>query len=481
MEITPKMTVHNTGSADNHQSHNHGSFRDPCGFLFYRHNTLYRQVNNIYKDNYEQLNASGLYQQLVDKGLLVPHEEVDVEFMVPENGFKVIQPELIPFISYPYEWSFSQLKDAALTTLAIQEMAFEKGMSLKDASAYNIQFSKGKAIFIDTLSFEAYKEGEPWVAYRQFCQHFLAPLALMSLKDIRLGQLLKVHIDGIPLDLAASLLPFSARFNMSTYMHIILHGKSQKRHESSTTKPIQNKHNNNKPKVSKLGFQGIINSLKKAVQKLHWQPEGTEWDDYYNDTNYSNESMIHKEEIVSQYLSQTAPKTVWDLGANDGRFSRLASQQKIHTVAFDVDPSAVEKNYLNVIKHNEQNMLPLMIDLTNPSAAIGWKNRERDSFIQRGPVDTVLALALIHHLAISNNVPLIKIADFFSTLSKHLVIEFVPKEDSQVQRLLATREDVFPNYTQEEFKKEFSHYFDIQASTPVKNSKRTLFLLKRKS
>jgi hypothetical protein len=458
------------------ENKNPGSFRDPSGFLFYRGGILYRQVNQVYKDEYDRFISSGLYQTLVDKGLLIPHQEVDRPFLDEANGYKVLQPDLVPYVSYPYEWSFSQLKDAALTTLAIQKIAFEKELSLKDGSAYNIQFHKGKPVFIDTLSFETYKEGEPWVAYRQFCQHFLAPLALMSIKDIRLSQLLRVHIDGIPLDLAASLLPGSSRFNMSLYMHIILHGKSQKRYESETKAPQKSGR-----KVSKLGFMGIIESLQKAVEKLNWKPEGTEWGDYYTDTNYTGSAGQHKEEIVSGYIKETNPNAVWDLGANDGRFSRLAANNKIPTIAFDIDPSAIEKNYLMVKQNKEEFILPLLLDLTNPSPGTGWENLERSSFSERGPVDLVLALALIHHLAISNNVPLLKIASFFSRLCSNLVIEFVPKSDSQVQRLLATREDIFHEYTRESFEAAFSQYFTIQRSTAVKDSERTLYLFKKKN
>ena len=188
------------------RSHVPGSFRDPSGFLFYRDGLVYRQVNSVYAELYEQLIGSGLYQALVDARLLIPHEEVEIEPAEPSNAYKIIQPEQLPFISYPYEWSFSQLKDAALTTLEIQKRALEYEMSLKDCSAYNIQFWGGKPVFIDTLSFEAYREGHPWVAYRQFCQHFLAPLALMGANDVRLNQLLRVYIECVPLDLASACL-----------------------------------------------------------------------------------------------------------------------------------------------------------------------------------------------------------------------------------------------------------------------------------
>lgn len=454
---------------------NSGSFRDPSGFLFVSQGILYRQINRCYQNDYERLMSSGLYKKLTHKKWLIPHQEVTVPFWTEKDGYKVIQPERVPFISYPYEWSFSQLKDAALTTLAIQKAAFQKGMSLKDASAYNIQFVKGKAVFIDTLSFETYQEGLPWVAYGQFCRHFLAPLALMSYTDIRLNQLSRLYLDGIPLDLAASLLPFSSRFNMSLYMHLFMHSKSQKKHEGDTTS-LQKK----KPHVSKLGFQGIIESLEKTIKKLSWQPEGTEWGDYYNDTNYSSASLTQKEEIIKGYITQCKPAHAWDLGANDGRFSLLACAQHIPTVAFDIDPCAVEKNYLRNLQQQEERMLPLIIDLTNPSPGLGWAHHERDSFMERGPVDLIMALALIHHLAISNNVPFCKIAAFLAALCQHLIIEFVPKDDSQVQRLLATREDVFPDYTQKAFETEFSAYFSIEAATAIPNTVRTLYLLKKK-
>ena len=195
------------------------SFRDPSGFLFSQNGILYRQINRAYADDYARLMDSGLYEKLVKANLLIPHVEVQqaaaesASSPKEDAAFKVIQPERVPFISYPYEWSFSQLKEAALATLSIHKRALKLDMSLKDASAYNIQFVRGKAMLIDTLSFEAYKEGEPWTAYKQFCQHFLAPLALMSYRDIRLSQLLRVYIDGVPLDLASALLPFKTKFN----------------------------------------------------------------------------------------------------------------------------------------------------------------------------------------------------------------------------------------------------------------------------
>jgi len=448
------------------------SFRDPSGFLFRQDGVIYRQVNLVYKDDYDHLVDSGLYKALVDDNLLIPHEEVGIESPVPELAYRVIRPEPIPFISYPYEWCFSQLRDAALTTLKIQRKALDFGMSLRDSSAYNIQFKSGRPIFIDTLSFGKYLEGQPWVAYRQFCQHFLAPLVLMSYRDIRLSHLLCIYIDGLPLDLTGCLLPWRTRLRFSLLSHIHLHARSQKHFAD---KPI----NVGQHRMSRYAFLGILNSLESTVKKLKWQSGGTEWADYYQDTNYSPQAFEHKKIIVAGFLDRMRPSTVWDLGANVGIFSRLATDRGIPTVSFDVDPAAVEKNYLDSVARGDTSILPLVIDLTNPSPGIGWENKERMSLKERGPADAVLALALVHHLAISNNLPFGKIAEFLSRICTSLIIEFAPKTDSQVQRLLATREDIFPDYTRQAFEQEFSRYFTIDESADIRESQRTLYLMRR--
>lgn len=449
------------------------SFRDPSGFLFSRNGILYRQINRAYEKDYARLVDSGLYEKLVKAGLLIPHVEVDQASAQSEAGFKVIQPERVAFISYPYEWSFSQLKDAALATLSIQKRALKHGMSLKDASAYNIQFVRGKATLIDTLSFEVYKQGEPWVAYRQFCQHFLAPLALMSTRDVRLNQLLRVYIDGVPLDLASALLPARTKFNFSLLTHIHIHAGAQRRYSDKALAP-------RKGMMSQPAMIGLIESLEGTVRKLSWQPAGTEWGAYYEATNYSDSAFEHKKQLVREWSAERKPALVWDLGGNTGVFSREAAASGAFTVSFDLDPAAVEQNYQVVKKNKEQNLLPLVLDLTNPSPAIGWDNQERDSFSARGPADMGLALAVIHHLAISNNVPLPQIADFFAARCKTLVIEFVPKSDSQAQKLLASRQDIFPNYTREGFESAFSERFKIHKAEPVRDSERLLYLMEKR-
>lgn len=454
-------------------SYFHGSFRDPSGYMVRHDGVLYRVVMDSYCRDYDALMESGLFESLVAKGLLVGHTEVPCPLPSSENVYKTLQPVEIPFISYPYEWSFSQLKDAALLTLRVMKLSLDHNMILKDSSAYNVQFFNGKPIFIDTLSFKRYEEGRPWLGYRQFCQHFAAPLALMAATDVRLISLMRTNIDGVPLDLASRLLPFKSRLKFSHLMHIHLHAKSQKKFSGSQKKLPD------KWKVSRNGLLGIISSLESMVRKTNWKPGKTEWGDYYNATNYSDAAFNHKKQLVRDFAGRVNPESVWDLGANTGVFSRIAGQGGAGVVSFDIDPVAVEANYRQVKAAGEANILPLVQDLVNPSPGIGWMEKERDSFLNRGPVDLCMALALVHHLVISNNTPLPEVVRFFSQICSELIIEFVPKEDSQAKVLLATREDIFPDYTREGFETHFKKAFKIVAAEPIKETERILYLMER--
>jgi len=285
-----------------------------------------------------------------------------------------------------------------------------------------------------------------------------------------------VYIDGVPLDLASRLLPFRTRFRFSLLVHLHLHAKSQ---QYFSDKPVKLDARRRR-RISRRAALGFLESLESAIKGLKWRPTGTEWADYYDNTNYSPRAGQHKSELIAAFLRDLHPASVWDLGANTGHFSRIACEQGIPTSAFDIDPAAVEKLYLDTIEKEETHLLPLLLDLTNPSPAIGWRNRERESFLQRAQADVVLALALIHHLAIGNNVPLGQIAQFFKAACRHLIIEFVPKSDSQVQRLLVTREDIFDSYSQHEFERCFEQHFTIEQSIMIHNSERTLYLMRRR-
>lgn len=454
------------------------SFRDPAAQVYTIDGIVYRQINGSGDNDYSMLMKSGLYDRLVSLGYLIPHTEVEKELAADSRAVTVLKPEQVNFISYPYEWSFSQYKLAALLTLEITKVALEFGMILKDATAYNIQFHHGKPVFIDTSSFEEYEDGAPWVAYSQFCKHFLAPLLLMSKVDIRMVALIRQYIDGIPLDLASKLLPFSSWLSLSTVAHIHLHAKSQAKYSDAAASSSNDKIKP-KVKISRNGMNGLIDSLHSLIKSQQWRPVNTEWGDYYAKTNYSDTATSHKGEIINRLVSKLQPDTVWDLGGNTGFYSRIAASSGANVLSFDIDPVAVEANYQKVCKDNDSRVLPLLMDLTNPSPMMGWAHSERESLRERGPVNLVMALALEHHLAISNNVPLAKIADFFSSLGEYLIIEFVPKEDSQVKRLLSSREDIFPNYTIDGFKEAFSDYYDLLEEVPVKDTYRIIYLMKK--
>jgi hypothetical protein len=456
-----------------------GSFRDPAGFVFTRDGVLYRQINQSFAEQFAQLGDSGLYDALIGQGLLIPHEVADVEPADPAQAAVVIRPEPVRFISYPFEWSPGQLQAAALATLRAQQVAMDHGMTLRDASAYNVQFHRGRPVLIDTLSFAPLLDGEPWVAYRQFCQHFLAPLALMANVDVRLGQLLRVHLDGIPLDLAAQLLPGKTRLQPGLAMHIRAHAASQRRHAGGAT-PAADDAPSKGRSFSREAFAGLISSLRKAVEKQTWEPSESAWRDYYAAIqSYSDEALSHKEELVATALGEIAPSTVWDFGANTGRFSRIAAAGGADVVAIEMDPSAVELNWRQVADNGDTAVLPLWIDLSNPTPSQGWAHTERASLAGRGPAEAGLALALVHHLAIGGNVPLADIAAWFATACEWLIIEWVPKDDPMVQRLLASREDVFAEYTAEHFEAAIGRWFSIEGSHAVRGSQRILYVLRR--
>lgn len=452
------------------------SFRDPSGWVYSQNQAILRQVNLRYKEDYDLLMGSGLYATLIKKDLLIPHTEVKISPLHPAVSYKVIKPEKIKFISYPYEWSFSQLKDAALLTLAVQKEALQSGMILKDASAFNIQFRDGSPIFIDTLSFTRYVNGTPWIAYRQFCQHFLVPLALMSYIDARLNKLSSQYIDGIPLDLGSRLLPASTWMNFGLLTHIHLHSKSQKQVRTimEDTKRISTAN------ISRNAMEALLESLQATIRNIKWDINKENWAEYYQDTNYSKTAFKEKERIVLEMLNQVKPKSVLDLGANTGFFSFLAANDAgCSVLSTDFDPGAVEMNYLHCKRNMTKNVLPLIIDLTNPSAAVGWNNLERDSFISRCQVDMVMALALVHHLTIANNVPLEYVSQLLSKLGRYLLIEFVPKEDSRAAILLSSRDDIFENYDLKGFKKAFEANFKLLLENKIPESERTILLFER--
>ena len=462
------------------------SYRDPSGFVYTRDGTLYRQVNRVFGGHYQAFLDSGLCTELQEGRLLVPHREASLDLAASPDAVAVLEPERVDFISYPYEWSFGQLRDAALLTLELQERALARGFTLRDASAYNVQFIGGSPLFIDTLSFEPREAGAPWAGYRQFCEHFLVPLALMSRVDARLSALLRSHLEGVPLDLGSRLLPRSTWLRPGLLFHVHLHAVAQRRYADRGAGAAEPGGGGGgggatsaaaRRGVSPTAAVGLVRSLRNAIESLDWTPAGTEWADYTQDNNYTTAAATSKREAVLDFLRGLDARTAWDLGANTGEYSRAAREVVPSVIAFDLDPAAVERNYRRVKAENERGILPLLLDLTNPSPALGWAHRERLSLQERGPADVLLALAVVHHLAIGHNLPLERVAGFLARLGRHLVIEFVPKSDSQVRRLLRDRPDIFPDYTQDGFEAAFRAHFRIERAVPVLDSERTLYLM----
>lgn len=437
------------------------SFRDPSSYVYYEGKLIFREVDLDQKKVIDGVVDSSLYQSLIDRHLLLP-------FTWYRYKQLTLKPDLVLSISYPYEWCFSMLKDSALATLDICIEALYKGFILKDASAYNIQYSKGKMVLIDHGSFSSYKEGEPWVAYKQFCQHFLAPLALMVYRDQRLGKLSQNFIDGIPLDLCSSLLPAKSYLNPGILTHIHLHSKSQSINSTTRAKGL---------KISRLGLLGLLDNLRRTIEKLEIKLDSSYWSGYTKFCTYSQRALSDKIAVVGTLLKSLSYNSLLDLGCNTGLFSSFTTSD---TIAVDSDYGSIELIYKKIkLRSYKKEILPLVIDINNPSPNIGWLGKERYSFLERQRPDLIMALALIHHLCIVNNLPFSYLIDLLGRTSKWLIVEWVPKEDLQVQGFLRSREDIFSWYTQEVFEAEFSKVFKIALREPLDDSKRVIYLMEK--
>ena len=442
-----------------------GSFRDPSGYLFYDAGVLHRHVAREYAPHYDRLIASGLYDELAAAGRIVRHEEVAAG--ADPAAHRVLRPEPLPFVSYPYEWSFSQLRDAALLTLDLLEAALARGLVLKDASAFNIQFAGVRPLLVDTLSFEIHEEGAPWTAYRQFCEHFLAPLALAAWRDVRLIGLLRAHLDGIPLDLASALLPRRTWARPGLLAHVHLHARAQSRYADRA--PAR------RPTVGRQALRALADSLRGTVGGLRAPSGPSTWSDYETTHDYSPAAEARKEQVVGGWLRGLRPRVVWDLGANVGRFGALAHEAGAYVVSLDADPAVVERAYARARDERRERLLPLLMDLANPTPGLGWDGRERDSLEARGPADAVLALALVHHLCLGRNVPLPHLARWLARIGRAAIVEFVPKDDPQARRLLRSRRDVFADYDEAAFERALGAHFDVTGRERLPESGRTLY------
>lgn len=445
------------------------SYRDPDGFIFFKDGILFRQVNQSYAANYQLLIGSGLYDVLVQRNLMVRHKVIEENYTGSTDWFLTLKPEVVPFISFPYEWSFDMLKDAALLTLELNKTAINHGMILKDATGFNVQFQGGSPVFIDTLSFEAYDEHLPWKAYRQFCESFLFPLYIAHFQHLDINCILSAQTEGIPVHATAKLLPFKTRFSLGVWMHVYLQNWVGSRSVNETTKS----------QFSKKKLLQLTENLADIISGLKYENKKPGWGSYYESTILSNAYLHEKEIALSEVLTKCSGGTVLDAGANDGYFSMMLAKQFELVIAADFDSLCVNNMYRRVKDQRINNIIPLRIDMVNPSPAIGFANKERACFTERIKVDVLVALALIHHLVLGKNVPLIMVAGYFSQLAPQLVIEFIPESDEKVQQLLKHKSNLNNRYNQHDFEIAFGSYFSIEGKYQLTDSKRIIYMMKR--
>lgn len=450
------------------------SFRDPSGYVFVKNHELFRVIKPIYFKQYNALTESGFFQTLFQNSLLIKHEEIS-----NNEDEIIIKPQQIPFVTYPYEWSFEQYKEAALLTLKLQKYALVNGFSLKDASAFNVAFFKGKAVFIDTLSFDFYEEGKPWRGYKQFIMHFLGPLVLAHYHGNDMLKLLQQYIDGVPVKMIASILPYKTKFSPVLYTNIHLLAKFEDKHNEDKLKDSRIS------KLSKKGQIKIIETLYDFISKLGVENK-SEWSDYYHKMNYSDVAFESKSTIIKKWVENLEVNRLIDVGGNNGHFVRALGESVEHALVCDIDSNAVDNNYNRVVEEKESHILPFVLDVLSPSPAIGFRNKERLSFnerIQKFQPDVTLALALIHHVSLSGNVPFDLSAKFFASFSKYLIVEFPKREDSWVKKILQNKGDFenhFGFYNVDGFEKYYAEYFELKEKITVEGSQRVLYLYKKR-
>ena len=454
-----------------------GSFRDPAGKVYYKNDRVLRKLTTIGVNRFLKLQESNIISKSIQKGFLIETKEIKVEDNTKKDHNELIlEHEKIPYISYPYEWSFSQLKDAAIFHLDFHLFLLENDATLIDASAYNIQFIGSELKFIDVLSIQKYTEGEYWIGHKQFCENFLNPLILKSKKGIKFNNWFKGNLEGIETKELNNLLNIFDKLSYNIFVHVHLLNKLDKKYISKKSlKPIIK---NNK-KLSKKSLMGILSQLKKFISGLKDYKNVSTWDDYSVNNSYSIDDKDKKIDCVAQFCKKNNFELIADLGCNDGEYSILSLKNGCKSViGFDFDINAINNAYKKSTDNN-LNFLPLYFDATNPSSNIGWHQKERRGFIERANFSAIIALAFEHHLAIAKNIPLNDVVSWLVSLAPTGLIEFVPKEDETIKKMLEFKGDIFPEYTKENFDKYLSKESKIISKSIVSNSGRTIYEYKR--
>jgi hypothetical protein len=455
------------------------SFRDPAGFIFEHNGVLARAVHPNAVADVELLFSSGLHDELVAAGLLVRHRRIEADASPLPEGWLLLEPERLPVISYASEWTDAQLGGAAALTLELQQRALTHGMSLKDASSFNVQFAGARPVFIDLLSFTRLEAGRAWIAYRQFCEHFLAPLALRKFHPDALAS--SISLTGISLPIASRLLPLSSWFSSAVTLHVHLHaraagqvdGKRRAMQAAASSQAI-------------VEFRHrLTTSLGAAVRALTPKTRASSWSDYRNTNVYSVDSAARKLAFVRQVAQDSTVRRALDLGANDGHYARALVDMGIACTAVEVDAACSEAIYESSVAPPYDKLLnTLRVDLTNPTPAHGWAHKERAAFAVRMQCDLTLSLALVHHLSITYQVPFAEIAAFLAALAPHAVVEYVPVHDVMSRQLLGARTEITTNYletlSRNAFEAAFARRFECRSCSESLEGGRFLYHFERR-
>ncbi|HYP48372.1 MAG TPA: hypothetical protein VEQ61_07005 [Thermoleophilaceae bacterium] len=455
-----------------------GSFRDPESRVFYAGNEVYRALSPHGLEDFQTLSDSGLLEDERVVATELAGDTAALQGLLVHEPAGVLRHERIPFVSYPYEWTFSMLKDAALLQLDLLLASLEKDMVLKDSTPYNVQFKGSRPVFVDVGSFERMREGEPWVGYRQFCMLYLYPLLLQSVKGVRFHPWLRGSIDGITPAEMRALMSFRDRFRRGIFTNVFLHAKLEARY-ADRTQEVQRD-------VKRVGFKkemlvANVRKMRKLVERLDWSPPEGVWTAYGERNSYTDDDARRKDEFVREVATSRGWNLVWDIGCNNGRYSRIAAEGANTVVAVDADQGPVELLYRDLRDEGDEKILTLTMNLADPSPGLGWRGLERKAMPGRGKPDLVLALALVHHIAMSANVPVKEFISWLATLDAALVIEFPTREDPMVKKLLAPkREGLHPDYELSFFERCLEEAFVVERSERLESGTRVLYFARPK-
>ena len=451
-----------------------GSFRDPAGYVFEQGGEFFRAVTSFGAPDYKATRDAGIFAEFSKKGWLVPIAE---EIVGASDTPYLLKIDRIPWITYPYEWSFELLKAAALFHLDLHLDLLARGFTLSDATAYNVQFVGPKPLFIDHLSIRPYRDGEFWTGHRQFCEQFLNPLLLRAYVGRPHNAWYRGSMEGISVADMAAIMPNRRKLSWNVLTNVVLQNRFQAGTSSDATKISVRER-----RLPKQALVAMLRQLRKWISSLNpGDKQKTVWADYALTNTYSDVERDAKHRFVAEYVRDVKPTTVVDLGCNTGEYSERALASGAESViGFDYDVQALDHAYRRTVDKG-LNLLPLFLDARNPSPNQGWMGKERTGFGERVRAEGLLALAFEHHLAIAHNVPLDQLATWLVSIAPTGVIEFVPKTDPTVQKMLALRDDIFRRYETSEFERALAPVAEVIRTEVVSKSGRILFQYRRKS